>query len=219
MNDQDLAVQKSNVSSSFMDRRSLIKMTLAGCGLSIMPRAIAQPMPADGKDPSFSILLDRARAALDQHQSANLMRDRVGIADFTLPSFRSRFHIVDLLNGRSISFLVSHGKGSDPQHSGWLQRFSNEHGSLATSAGAYRTGANYHGIHGLAKRLQGLDPLNSNAEDRAIVIHGAPYVGSAHVATWGKIGRSEGCFVFAPLVLPNVVDMLGEGRLLYAGKV
>jgi hypothetical protein len=55
----------------------------------------------------------------------------------------------------------------------WLERFSNELHSNATSAGTYKTGSRYVGVHGHSMRLEGLDPTNSNALSRAIVVHGA----------------------------------------------
>ena len=130
-----------------------------------------------------------------------------------------RFHIVDLIGGQTSSYLVAHGRGSDPAHSGWLQSFSNVPDSLATSAGTYKTGEIYQGVHGQAMRLIGLDPLNNNAEMRAIVIHGADYVTEEHIAKWGKVGRSEGCLALAPHMLPQVLGLLGPGRMVYADKV
>jgi len=68
-------------------------------------------------------------------------------------------------------------------------------------------------------RLLGLDAQNSNAESRAIVVHGADYVSEDHVAAWGKCGRSEGCFAVAPHIVPQVLGLLGPGRMLYADKI
>jgi hypothetical protein len=67
-------------------------------------------------------------------------------------------------------------------------------------------------------RLQGLDPTNSNAEARAIVVHGAPYVSPTMAREHGKLGRSEGCFAFDESILSEVLSRLGPGRLLVAGK-
>lgn len=146
-------------------------------------------------------------------------RDRIGIVDFGVPSRTPRFHIVDLSNGRSEALLVAHGRGSDPRHSGWLERFSNEPGSAASSAGAYLTGAIYQGKHGDSRRLAGLDPQNSNAEARAIVIHGAWYVGTDIVRETGKLGRSEGCLAVATSDLDRVMARLGQGCLIYVDKI
>ena len=54
---------------------------------------------------------------------------------------------------------------------------------------------------------------------RAIVIHGAWYADPSLIATQGKLGRSEGCFVFGEELLPMVLYKLGPGRLLFADKL
>jgi hypothetical protein len=221
-----------------MDRRSFTKLALSGLAFSFLadsagraaltgvpqPSAPLPPPPTPhpvtplAKQP-YANLLDRAKAALDQHSHMFALRDRVALADFDAPSRELRFHIVDLVGGHSSSYLVAHGRGSDPAHSGWLQTFSNEPNSLASSAGAYKTGEIYEGQHGRAMRLTGLDPQNNNAEMRAIVVHGADYVSEDHIATWGKIGRSEGCFAVARHMLPQLLGLLGPGRMVYANKL
>jgi hypothetical protein len=165
-------------------------------------------------------LADVAREGLQQNAASLAHTDVVGIADFAAPSRAPRFYLVDLANGRATSHLVSHGRGSDPSHSGWVERFSNLPGSAASSPGAYLTGAHYIGKHGRSQRLIGLDPENSNAEPRAIVIHGAWYVSDSMARQHGKIGRSEGCFAFDETngSLDQVLARLGPGRLLYAGR-
>ncbi|MBS0451577.1 MAG: murein L,D-transpeptidase catalytic domain family protein [Proteobacteria bacterium] len=163
-------------------------------------------------------LLLRARSELARLGNAIAHHDLVGVADFSLPSNQPRFHLLDMQYGRiAHSFLVAHGRGSDPQHSGRVQRFSNEVGSNASSEGAYRTGEQYVGKHGRSIRLDGLDASNSNAEARAIVIHSAPYVSPAVLQSQGKLGRSEGCFVFSDDDHEVVLEQLGPDRLLLAG--
>lgn len=179
--------------------------------LSALPGKLVAAAPS-------SSLLARARAELDRLGSRIPQRDVVAIADFGSASAVPRFHLLDMTSGRIANMLVSHGRGSDPDHSGWLQRFSNVEGSAATSAGAYRTIDYYTGRHGRSIRLDGLDPTNSEAEARAIVVHGAAYVSAEMARTTGKIGRSEGCFAFAQADLPQVLDRLGPGRLILAGK-
>ena len=159
-----------------------------------------------------------AMAALDRH-GAQLKRDRIGIVDFSAHSSNPRFHLVDLATGQTRSLLVSHGSGSDPDYSGWLQRFSNRHGSNATSEGAYATANYYTGQHGRSQRLIGLDPTNDNAMDRAIVVHSAWYAEPEIVERSGKLGRSQGCFAFPHADLDTVFAHLGEGRLIYARKM
>jgi len=162
-------------------------------------------------------LIAQAKAALDRHAGTIRNRDVVGVADFGPSSANPRFHLIDLQNGRIESFLVAHGRGSDPAHTGWLQRFSNQPGSEATSSGAYLTRDVYFGAHGRSRRLAGLDPDNDQAEPRGIVIHGAWYV-NRELAARGAIGRSEGCLAFEQDQVGRIIDRLGAGRLIFAAK-
>jgi len=177
--------------------------------------ALARAESAERIDPN---LLRRALDALERHRDSISFRDFIGVADFSLPSSAARFHLVNLADGSVRSHLVAHGRGSDPSHTGWLERFSNEPHSNATSAGAYRTGALYVGAHGRSMRLEGLEPTNSNALSRAIVVHGAWYVNEEMIGHTGVLGRSQGCFAVADSSLPEIMARLGPGRLIYADK-
>lgn len=169
---------------------------------------------------AFDPVVALARAELARLADQIPNHDLVGIADYSLPSHEPRFHLVDPGAGRVLdTLLVAHGRGSDPQHSGRVQRFSNEVGSNASSEGAYRTGELYVGMYGRSIRLDGLDATNNNAEVRAIVVHSAPYVSAAVVQSQGKLGRSEGCFVFAGDDYEMVLERLGPGRLLVAAML
>lgn len=163
-------------------------------------------------------LLQRALGALEQHRDRIAFRDVVGVADFSRPSSAPRFHLLSLVDGGVTSYLVAHGRGSDPAHTGWLERFSNQPHSYATSSGAYRTDGQYVGAHGPSIRLDGLDYTNSNAASRAIVVHGAWYVSEQMIGHYGMLGRSEGCFAVAQSSLEEILLRLGPGRLIYADK-
>jgi hypothetical protein len=163
-------------------------------------------------------LISRALDALQRHEGSLAHRDVMAIADFSLPSRAPRFHLLNVADGSITSHLVAHGRGSDPEHTGWLERFSNEPRSHATSAGAFRTDCDYVGEHGRSIRLKGLEPSNDNAESRAIVVHGAWYVSDDMVRERGMLGRSEGCFALAYSSLAEVLARLGPGRLIYADK-
>lgn len=215
-----------------MNRRQFASFAVAGLGLVASRAGHATtgfftggpilPPPAMPKARTAfdnDALFQRARAALELHAPNIALRDRIALADFSRASRDVRFHIVDLISGQTNSYLVAHGRGSDPDHSGWLEYFSNIPDSKASSSGAYLTGAIYAGQHGQSMRLRGLDGANSNAEMRAIVIHGADYVSEEHIAAWGKLGRSEGCFAVAQHMVPQVMALLGPGRMLYADKV
>lgn len=163
-------------------------------------------------------LLARAHATLMRHRNIFSHVDRIGIADFSRPSSDPRLFIVDMIDGRASAHLVAHGRGSDPAHTGWVKRFSNDPGSYASSDGAYATGPLYNGGHGHSMKLMGLDPDNSNAQSRAIVVHAARYVTAEVARSTGKLGRSEGCFAVSNESLGDVLAQLGPGRLLYADK-
>ena len=197
-------------------------MAAAGLtGAALRPATASEPSVVPGPEGTAAVsrpLLHRALAALDRHQSSIAHRDILGIADFSLHSRVPRFHLLNLADGTATSHLLAHGRGSDPAHTGWLERFSNEPRSQATSAGAYRTGAEYIGEHGRSLRLDGLDPTNDQAAARAIVVHGAWYVSEEIVAHFGMLGRSEGCLAVAGSSLDQVLARLGPGRLIYADK-
>lgn len=200
-----------------MARLHLTRRRFVLGGLAVMA---APARPATAAPPP--LLADSARsaalAALERHQTSISRTGRIGIADFSQPSSALRFVILDLTSGSEQALLVAHGRGSDPQHSGWVQHFSNAFGSNATSEGNFLTAEHYNGRHGRSMRLDGLDPQNSNARDRAIVIHGAWYVSDAMVQSQGKTGRSEGCLAFDRLFLDEVMTRLGPGHLIHACK-
>jgi hypothetical protein len=199
-------------------RRFFLGLSLGGlASASSLARAAVGRTAASG-DVSAA-LLRRALEALDQHHDTIEHRDFMGIADFSLPSRVPRFHLVNLADGSVRSHLVAHGRGSDPQRTGWLQHFSNAPGSNASSAGTYRTDAAYSGAHGHSIRLVGLDPTNCNALPRGIVVHSAWYISDEMIGHFGMLGRSEGCFALAASSLPEVMTRLGPGRLLYADSV
>jgi hypothetical protein len=198
-----------------VSRRSLF--TTTG---SLAAVALLAPLPSLADPAGVSpALLRCALAALDSHAAEFSERDVIAIADFSLPSRSPRFHLVDIANGRVGSHLVAHGRGSDPAHTGWLERFSNEPQSNATSAGAFRTDGFYTGEHGRSIRLAGLDASNDNALARAIVVHAAWYVSPGLAATHGVLGRSEGCFALSNESLPEILARLGPGHMIYADKV
>ncbi|HYI43441.1 MAG TPA: murein L,D-transpeptidase catalytic domain family protein [Sphingomicrobium sp.] len=161
----------------------------------------------------------RALLALAANRTRIPNADVIGIADFSRPSRDPRFYIMDLRSGMLTQHLCAHGRGSDPGHSGWLEMFSNDVGSEATSSGAYLTGDAYFGKYGHSMRLTGLDHTNSNADARAIVVHSAWYAEPRVVEEYGKLGRSEGCFALPGISHAEAMTRLGSGRLLYADKV
>lgn len=220
-------------------RRGVLKVAGALAGAMVVPDAVSAAMrtgdlpPRAMTSPAFPPvrptpssprvvkpdLMRQALAALQQHGNRIALRDRMVIADFSAPSSQPRFHFIDLVNGSSSSKLVAHGSGSDPGHTGFLQRFSNQDGSNASCEGAFLADNYYVGKHGKSQRLLGLDPTNCNALSRAIVVHGAWYSNPEMLRTHGRLGRSQGCFAVGERELAEVFERLGQGRMIYAAKV
>ena len=203
-----------------MKRRDLLKGTLAtGAALAAVPlraQVPAVPTTLNLRDRRlFAIALEQ----LGKHGAGLWARDVVGIADFGLRSSDPRLHFVDFDRGVVDSYRVAHGMGSDPEHDGWLNFFSNVHESWCTSKGAYMTFGWYTGKYGTSIRLEGRDPTNSNALDRAIVMHRASYCEPSHLAQYGKLGRSNGCFAMSDQDFQLALLRLAGGRLLYADKI
>jgi len=195
-------------------RRSFLGALSVGASGLVAPKTFAAV-----KSSERPTHLSRALQALDAHGSSIVHRDVLGLVDFSSPSGDPRFQILDLGNGRVLSsYLVAHGRGSDPANTGWLQHFSNRPGSNASCKGSFVVANTYFGKHGRSRRLHGLDPENCNAASRAIVIHGADYVSPNMARNQGRVGRSLGCFSVPRKDIGEVLSRLGEGRLLFAWK-
>jgi hypothetical protein len=140
---------------------------------------------------------------------------RLGVIDYSLPSTEPRMWIFDLATRRLLhAEWVAHGKASGDNYT---RSFSNAPGSLQTSLGLFRTSETYHGSNGYSLRLNGLDPgFNDRARERAIVLHGAPYVSEALARKLGRLGRSWGCPAVRNSVAKPLIDDLKDGQYVFA---
>jgi len=203
--------------TGLVNRRRLITGAAAAAVAAGFPaRVFAQPFSISDQ---HRRILGVAQDQVARVGSVLWRKDIVGIADFALPSALPRLHFADLEKGEVRSFLVAHGKGSDPEHDGFLKLFSNELGSNATSRGAFITYEWYKGRYGTSIRLGGIDQDNSHALDRAIVLHPAWYANPDMLEKWGKLGRSDGCFAMAEAAFNEALWHLSGGRLLYADRL
>jgi hypothetical protein len=127
----------------------------------------------------------------------------ISIADMDQASTSKRLWVIDLDKREVIlNTWVAHGKNTGDDRA---TRFSNINSSNQSSIGFYVTGEVYYGKHGRSLRLDGMDAgYNSNARARAIVVHGASYVGQGTINALGRLGRSQGC----PAVAPEYADKL-----------
>jgi hypothetical protein len=201
-----------------LDRRAFLGAA-AACGgaLALAPLSVfAQPSPVS---PQHRRILEVARREVERSRGVLWRTDIAGVADFALPSSLPRLHFANLESGTVRSYLVTHGRGSDPQHDGFLKSFSNVPGSYATSRGAYVSYEWYEGKYGISLRLGGLDQDNSNVLARAIVMHSAPYAAPEMLTRFGKLGRSDGCLAMAPSDFNEALLHLSGGRLIFADRL
>jgi hypothetical protein len=101
---------------------------------------------------------------------------------------------------------VAHGAGSGKGI--YLQRFSNQIGSGATSLGVQITKEVYYGRHGKVLRVAGLERWNNNAYVRYIEVHSAKYIGN------GKTGKSLGCYAVPVKDYQKIFKLLGTGTII-----
>nr|WP_083332427.1 murein L,D-transpeptidase catalytic domain family protein [Hyphomonas sp. Mor2] len=166
-------------------------------------------------DPAAELIgEDLLREALTAKADAEseIGNDRyISVVDYRAPSNVPRYFLIDTSDMSAEAFLVSHGRGSDPDYDGMADRFSNIEGSKMSSLGAFVTGATYYGMHGLSLKLKGLSPQNDLAEKRLIVIHGADYVHQDRAV----LGRSWGCPALEREVAERIIPLIKGGSFLY----
>ncbi len=183
----------------------------------VVQAAQSAPPPLDPRGAVRKELMDRAMAAMDIHHRRVPLRDRMYLVDFKRHSGEERLYEVDLVGGHVTALRTCHGRGSDPDHSGFARDFGNTPESYKSSVGAFATaGAGWGAQQGPNVLLDGLEYSNDRARERAIIVHGADYADPDFLAREGKLGRSYGCFSVARADLPALRERMGEGRLLFA---
>jgi hypothetical protein len=182
--------------------------------------ALPAPPPAglDARVPAASRAALEAGLAAWRHavsSGAVSRSDVLTVIDYSRPSTEPRLFVIDVPAGRvAFAELVAHGRESGENAT---DRFSNASGSRMTSLGAFRAAEVYRGQHGLSLRLDGLEPgFNDRARERAIVMHGAAYVGAESIAALGRLGRSWGCPAVRPAIAKTLIDTIKDGSLVVA---
>jgi L,D-transpeptidase catalytic domain len=137
------------------------------------------------------------------------------LIDYSRPSVEPRLWVFDLASGKLLfKELVAHGRNSGDN---MATRFSDDMNSHQSSLGLFVTGDTYVGSNGYSLRLDGLEPgFNGRARERAIVMHGAPYVNAALSSSQGRIGRSWGCPALREAVARDVIDTIRGGGVVFS---
>lgn len=147
------------------------------------------------------------------------------VVDFSNPSGRHRFFVCDLKKHEIISSSIcAHGSGKGSTMTKPV--FSNEVGSNCSSLGHYAiAGRHKMSSTGLPSfRLKGLDPSNSNAMKRGILIHSAKIVSMSRLGIFPfylPLDKriSSGCFAVDIDMMDFVGDLIDNEKkpiLLYA---
>jgi hypothetical protein len=161
----------------------------------------------------FAMALDAASCAV--RTGAVSAPETLTVIDYSKPSSERRLWVFDL-KAKELVYeeLVAHGQGSGAN---MATQFSNEDESHQTSLGLFVTRDTYVGKNGYSLRLDGLDRgVNDRARDRAIVMHGAPYVSEQFVKANGRLGRSWGCPAISAAVAKQMIDRVKGGGLVFA---
>lgn len=186
--------------------------------LLVPPPAARAAVTLDPQGQIRKALLDDALVAFRRHSDKIARKDEIYLVDFQQHSSKPRLFRLDMATGEVTGWRTAHGRGSDPAHTGFAQRFSNVPDSNASSVGAYLTAGQSSGAkHGPNVLLDGLEPTNNEARQRAIIVHAADYCEPAYVAAHGKLGRSYGCFSLSQADLTALRPAMDAGRLLFAG--
>lgn len=140
-------------------------------------------------------------------------KNYIVIIDYSRPSTSPRLFLLNTNNGKVESYYVAHGVNSGGNYA---TRFSNISGSKQTSLGFFLTGSTYFGGHGETLYLFGLENSNNRAYERAIVMHGAPYVSKEFIEKYGRLGRSWGCPAVTETAIKKLIPLIKGGVILYA---
>jgi hypothetical protein len=187
----------------------------AGAGLASMFDESAWNDDAIGAIDSdvFALALGAARCAT--RSGAVDSPSTLTIIDYSKASTKPRLWVLDLAT-RALLYeeLVSHGQGSGGN---FATKFSNTPESHQTSIGLFVTESTYVGRNGYSLRLNGLDRgFNDRARERAIVMHGAPYVNASIGKTLGRLGRSHGCPAVREGIARELIDRVKGGSLVFS---
>jgi len=155
-------------------------------------RKVNQSKQADSILPlnRVSALVKKGLTQLPWLKHTGCSQHYILLADLSLPMNEYRLFLVDLEKQKVLlRSVMAHGSGRGSTIEEAV--CSNEPGSNCSSLGRYRFGVNYNGRWGNSFRLQGLDPENNRAFQRAIVFH--YYQHMTEDPESGSLYYSQGC--------------------------
>jgi hypothetical protein len=149
-------------------------------------------------------------------ESGDIKRPKtLTVIDYSLPSVEPRLWVFEVATGKVLyKELVAHGRNTGDN---MATRFSDQPESRQSSIGLFVADETYVGSNGYSLRLDGLERgFNARARERAIVMHGAPYVNASLAASQGRIGRSWGCPALREAIARDVIDTVRGGGVIFS---
>jgi len=140
--------------------------------------------------------------------------DILTICDFSQSSSLKRMYVIDMRTRKLLyRNYVAHGISSGEE---FANSFSNAPESHKSSLGFYVTRNTYYGENGLSLRIDGMDRgYNTLANERNIVIHGAPYVSERILHKYGVMGTTFGCPAIPEELTNQLIPLLKDGSCFF----
>jgi hypothetical protein len=190
-----------------------LRLNAGAAALALSAKAWSADTLGDVDRDVFELALSAAACAVRSGDIENL--GTLTVIDYSRPSTEKRLWVFDLRE-RTLLYqeLVAHGSGSGAN---MATSFSNTPETHQSSIGLFRTDDTYVGRNGYSLRLHGLDAgFNDRAYERAIVMHGAPYVSADVAKAQGRLGRSWGCPALREGIAREVIDTVKGSGLVFA---
>ncbi len=211
-------VKAGSKKAEFTPQGVLISNVAAGLDMEEGAEAMASSLYNDLDLSSLGLSFDAMKYAYKGYEylrnkgalgNSNILT----VVDFSQNSRKKRMYIIDVTNREVLlNTYVAHGKNTGLDIP---SKFSNTNESLQSSLGFYVTKGTYFGKHGLSLKLAGKEPgFNSNAEARAVVLHGADYIGE-HRKGSAYMGRSFGCPAVPQEQSAKIIHLLKNGSTLF----
>jgi hypothetical protein len=164
--------------------------------------------------PKIEVFTEALKGFYQLKEKGLIQKDVLTLIDFSMSSNEDRLWVIDLVTHTILyNTLVAHGRNTGNE---FANSFSNANSSYKSSLGFYATGEIYFGKHGKSLKLDGLEKgINSNARERAVVMHGAEYVSDSFIKNNKRLGRSLGCPAIPVEFTDEIIQTIKDKSCLF----
>jgi hypothetical protein len=189
---------------------SVVLLAVAGLFMILQTSGSISMEKQPDRDALVTHLRLKADTALPYCRERGFSEKYCILINFGIHSGKDRFFIWDFERDTVVrSSLCAHGYGGNSTQE--KPEYSNTEGSYCSSPGRYRTGIPSYsrwGIH-VHYKLHGLEPANSNAFRRVVVLHSYKYVPDAEIYPLHlPLGYSAGCPVISNAAMRRADELL-----------